>query len=346
VALRCKPLRMRSTKLPSGLLLTVLFAVLGGCAEQDPSGRPTATGTSSTSSAPEGPLALTNSCTSPEGFGVSYPRAWFTNDGSVVPECSQFSPDQFQVPEGTDERVAPITIFIDPVPFFRAATPDLETEQSRAPTVLDGRQAVRIDSTAGEDGFYPEGTRQIRYLVDLSDGEEAGDDSQTLFLDTVGTANFDFETSAGVLDRMAQTLTITAGEEPQNATTAVARYGGGGGAFSVVAEEDSGEICFRIPPEGEPGCTAEPTIGDVEFLELTLVGPRSVLAGSAGSQVFRIEARQTDGGRLNFLPAPIGDGENRGWALTAGSSEVSELIWYSINGRELGRQAVDQEPGS
>ena len=339
---------MKSAKLCAGLLSTVLFAVLGGCAQQDPAVQPTAGtgGTETPSPSPEGPLALTNRCTSPEGFSVSYPDAWFTNDGSVVPECSQFSPEQFQVPEGTDERVAPITIFIDPVPYFRAATPDLDTEQSRAPTVLDGRQAVRIDSTAGDDGFYPEGTRQIRYMVDLSDGEDAGDEPETMFLDTVGTANFDFETNVGVLDRMARTLTITAGEEPQNADTVVARYGGGGGAFSVVAEEDSGEICFRIPPEGEPDCTGEPTIGDVEVVELTLVGPRAVLAGSAGSQVFRIEARQIDGNPLNYLPVPIGEGEHRGWALTAGSSEVSELIWYGINGRELGRRAVDQPADS
>lgn len=330
---------MTSTRLRAGLVLTAVFAVVAGCGQQDPAVQPTATGT--TAPSPEDPLALTNRCTSPEGFSVSYPESWFTNDGTVVSECSQFSPEQFKVPDGTDERVAPITIFIDPVPYFRAATPNRDTEQSRAPTVLDGRQTVRIGSTADDDGFYAEGTRQAMYLVDLSGDGGAGDGSETIFLDTVGTPNFDFGTNVEILDRMARTLTITAGEEPDNADTAVARYGGGGGAFSVVAEEESGEICLRIPPEGRPSCTGEPAAEDVEVLELTLVGPRGVLAGSAGRQVFRIEARRPDDNPLNYLPVPLGDGDSRGWALTAGASEVTELIWYGIDGTELGRQAVD-----
>ncbi|CAN5755359.1 hypothetical protein BH23ACT12_BH23ACT12_12810 [soil metagenome] len=48
-----------------------------------------------------------------------------------------------------------------------------------------------------------------------------------------------------------------------------------------------------------------------------------------------------EGGPLYYLTVPIGEGEHRGWALSAVPSEVSELIWYSIHGRELGRQPVN-----
>lgn len=107
-------------------------------------------------------------CERPEGYSVSYPASWFTSSGDVVPECGQFSPEEFEVARG-DERVAPITIFIDPVEFFRAANPDSEfsTEIGRASTVIDGRRAVRVEQESTGKGFYADGTRQSLYIIDL-----------------------------------------------------------------------------------------------------------------------------------------------------------------------------------
>lgn len=337
-----------ATATPRLALATAALMVLASCTGEEPAPDPTATATATATadpapadtSSPEGRPVLSSSCTNPEGFSLSYPEGWFTNDGSVVSECSQFSPEQFDVPRGTDERVAPITAFIDPVPFARAAAPGPDQEQSRASAVIDGRQAVRIEKIASGDALYPAGTRQVMYLVDLSPGTDS-EDARTLFLDTLDVGNFDYEANVPILDRMFRSLQVTAGEEPENAGRAVARYEGGGGAFTVIAEERDDEVCLRIPPEGEPSCVGEPTAGNIDTARLPLVGPENVLAGVAGEEVFRIDARQVDGDVLSFLPTAIAGGESRGWAFAGDAAEVEELIWFGLNGREIGRRSPD-----
>jgi len=254
---------------------------LVACNETAPEPDPTATQITPNGSdpsptgspSPDDPMALGSRCTNPEGFSVSYPHGWHINDGSVVSECSQFSPEEFEVPFGTDERVAPITIYIDPVPFSAAASPNEESEESRATTVIDGRQAVRIARTASESGFYPAGTRQAMYLVDLTSGASAEGDARTLFLDTIELGDFEYEANVQILDRMARTLEITTGDRPDNADRAVARYEGGGGGFTVVAEARGSRICVRIPPEGEEYCLDAPPAGGINTARLELLGP-------------------------------------------------------------------------
>lgn len=277
-------------------------------------------------------------CYNPDGFSVSYPSDWFTNAGDVVPACSQFSPEQFQVPQ-TDDRVAPITAFVDAVEFFRAAPPQAETatELSRAATVIDGRQAVRVEQESTEQGIFGPGVLQTRYIVDLAIGT---DDTVpgTLFVDAVDLSGFDYSYSVRILDEMARSLSITAGDSP-DLPGVISRYEGGGGGFSVVADAADAHVCLRIPPEGEPSCVDYSAADAVHTTELPLVGPEDVLAGVAGDEVFRIDAYQADGDVISVLPAPISGTDSKGFAFSGGAAQITELRWFDVGGEEIGRRA-------
>ncbi len=149
---------------------------------------------------------LEASCTSPVGFSVSYPEMWETNEGGVVPECTLFDPEGFTVPDGTDERVAAITFYIAHVDYEEATSIDRDLVRDREIRSIDGRQAVRVESVAGEDGLVPEGTPVTRYYIDL--GVEEGETGQVLVADTIDYTRIDYEQSQEVLDRMAPTLEL------------------------------------------------------------------------------------------------------------------------------------------
>lgn len=332
-------------------LLMVVSMALVACSPDDtesPAASPDATQTATTASpassdaTPSPDFPDSARCESPEGYSVSYPSSWFTNSGEVVPECGQFSPEEFEVPQGTDERVAPITIYIDPVEFFRAASPnpDFSTESSRATTVIDGLQAVRVEQESTGEGLNPEGVEETIYMVDLSIGTDDTDPG-TLFLTTVDIGDFDYANNVEILDRMARSLQISAGDEPQEDLPVVARYEGGGGGFTLVAESTGEQICMRIPPEGDPSCLDAPNQQDVESMLLPLVGERQVLAGLAGNEVFRIEAHRSDGSVSSVLPTRISDTNLRGWAYATDGGDVEELIWFDLEGNELDAQTLE-----
>lgn len=271
-------------------------------------------------------------CDNPDGFSLAYPPSWAVNSGEVLPSCSLFDPEEFTVPEATDARVAAIWAQVDPIPFHEAAVPDPDTETSRAATVIDGFQAARVEQVSDGEGLYPEGTRLTIYMIDLSPGVDEG--PGTLFVDTLDLPGFEYERNVAVLDRMARTVTVTAG--PDAPPSLVARYEGGGGVVVVEARPQNGQVCLVIPPEGEPTCLPPPDQEGLETTSLVLLGERTVLAGLAGQNVFRVEAHQTDGSVIGFLPAPIPDTDMRGWGFTFGPDEVDRLMWYAIDGRELG----------
>lgn len=333
-------------RLTAALFLAALLTLIGcgdgtGSAGDTPSPAGSPTGpAASPSVTPDGEFAEATRCDSPEGYSVSYPASWHTNTGEVVPECGQFAPEPFEVPAGTDERVAPVTIFIDPVEFFRAASPDSETstELSRATTVIDGRQAVRLEQESTGEGLYPAGVEQTIYVVDLAIGTDDTDPG-TLFMTTVDLTEFDYSQSVAVMDRMARTMRITAGDQPEE-ENAVARFEGGAGGFTLVAEATQGQTCLRIPPGGQPACLDNPGSDGVAATQLTLIGPETVLGGLAGPDVFRVDAHQSDGDVLSVLPAGISGTGVRGWAPGGDGSGVTDLRWFDIEGNELGRSTL------
>lgn len=269
-------------------------------------------------------------CESAEGFAVSYPATWSTNDGDGVAGCTQFHPEPFEVPTGTDERVAAITAYVDQVPFHEAAAPDPERDADRAATAIDGLQAVRL-SFETADGLWPEGTPITTYVVDLSPGVDEG--PGTLFLDTVGLPTFDYDRNQAVLDRIAHTIEVTREDVPA-ADDVVARYEGGGGAFTVEGTVRDDEVCLRIPPEGDEACADVPGAGDVRTITLTDLEP--ILAGVTGPEVFRVTGEREDGSTTTVLPAPLEGADVRGFAFTSGPDEFVRLRTFDRAGAELG----------
>ena len=269
-------------------------------------------------------------CASPEGFTLGRPAAWTSNDGDVVPACTQLHPEPFEVPMGTDERVAAITAFIDAVPFVDVAAPDPDREAERAATTIDGLQAVRLAFETGDDSLWPAGTPITLYAIDVSPG--AGGRPGTLLLDTVGLPQFDYERNQVVLDRVARSVEVTL-DEVSTAADVVARYEGGGGGFTVHGEVTGSQACLRIPPGGESACAGVPGDDELHTVELRDLGP--VLAGVTGGEVFAVTAERRGGESSTFLPAPIGDTGTRGFAFTFGPGDVVRLRSYDVAGVEL-----------
>lgn len=202
-------------------LLTLCFAALvlvAACGDDDTapasSGetRPATTEetTTSTTSEPSmtstteagGGVELSQSCTSPDGFTISYPGDW-----EAVSDCGQFGPAPLEEPEpATDERTGVISAFVDPVPFEQVSTP-ADTEQARARTSVDGFPAVRIESVTSGEGLYPAGTEAVRWMVDLSMGPDDG--PGTLFVTAFDLGyDIDFDDAVPVLDAMARSIEI------------------------------------------------------------------------------------------------------------------------------------------
>ncbi|MGY1826001.1 AMIN-like domain-containing (lipo)protein [Blastococcus sp. SYSU DS0541] len=158
---------------------------------------------------PSDGVTLGETCTSPAGFAIDHPSDWSVNAGETVPSCSRFSPQDFDVPDATDVRVAAIAVSVEPVPFDRV-TQGQPGEQARRELTVDDRDAVRIERTATGEGFWPEGMPSTRYAIALEDGENG---PRTLVADTVGLPRFDYERNVAVLDAMIETLDLDAAPE-------------------------------------------------------------------------------------------------------------------------------------
>lgn len=290
----------------------------------DGSDQPTSTDNASTStSEPSSPaIELTESCPSTEGFSISYPEDWSTNDSNIVAPCTMFDPEPFEVQDGTDARFAAINAYVDQVPFTDA----LPASDDRSVTAIDGHQAVRVDGAADGQGLYDDGTRYTRYLVDV-------EDQQTLILDLidVGLDDGAFEQLRPTLDRMARSLTI---EGQTSGDSVVARFSGGGAPFSVTATPDDDQLCLETAPEGDEYCFAAPAPDGVGFAAVDGSAIDAVI-GVAGNEVFRIVATLDDDEEMAVLPVRATDTGIGGWALPIAAQRVTALTWFDLAGNQL-----------
>lgn len=134
-----------------------------------------------------------------------------------------FDPNSFTVPEGTDERVAVINVYVENVDYSTVTSSiDSDLVRDREIRSIDGRGAVRIEREAGDDGIVPQGTLITSYYVDL--GSETGETGQVLVADTLDYTTVDYQRSQEVLEKMVPTLQIdreaTAGVDPVGEFTA------------------------------------------------------------------------------------------------------------------------------
>lgn len=268
--------------------------------------------TSTTSTTMPDPTADWTRCENPDGFSLSYPQDWSTNAGAVVGECSQFDPEPFTVPAGTDERVVAITAFVDPVAYAEVAAPGDEVD--RAVTTVDGHQALRIEAAGSE--FFGEDTAATRYLIDLS--ADANAEPRTLFLDTIELSGMAYEENVEILDRMVRTIEIdgaSTGDTGAESEDVVARYGGGGTPFAAGGELQGTEPCLTVPLDGDPETTCFSAPGPESIRIADLSGELlDVVGGVAGSEVFRVDAELASG-TMSYLPVPIGGSDVAGWIL-------------------------------
>jgi hypothetical protein len=288
----------------------------------------TTTSITTTTAPGEASLEPAVRCESPEGYAISYPEGWSTNSGDVVAECGQFHSERFEVPDGTDERVAAVTAYVDPVPFAEVAAPDDTRDADRAVTAVDGLQAVRLEYETGSDGLWPEGTPITLYAIDVGTESE----ERTLLVDTVGLSGFDYERNQEVLDRMIRSLDVDM-DGVDDDPYVVARYEGGGGGFSVEAAASGDQACLRIPPEGEEVCTEVPAPDQLHTIQLENLEP--VLAGVTGDEVHAVTAERRDGTDFTALPAAIGDADVRGFSFTFDLDEIERFVLTDVRGNEL-----------
>ena len=298
------------------------------------SDQPTPTDSTSTStSAPSSPAnELAQACSSPEGFSISYPEDWSTNDGDIVAPCTMFDPEPFEVRDGTDARFAAIHAFVDQVPFTDVLP---ASDGDRSVTAIDGHQAVRVDGAADGEGLYDAGTRYTRYLVDV-------EDQQTLILDLidVGLDDGEYEQLRPTLDRMARSLTI---EGQTGEDTVVARFEGGGAPFSVTAGADDDQLCLETAPEGDEYCFAATASDGVGFAAVDGSAIDGVI-GVSGNDVFRIVATLDDGEEMAVLPVRATDSGMRGWALPVNAQRVTTLTWFDLAGNQLESAGMPNSP--
>ena len=245
-------------------------------------------------------------CTSADGFTVSYPSDWWASTGELA--CGSFAPTELHLAPNTDVT-APVMIFADPVEFETVVSPSQSREElSRAVTTLDGRQAVRIVSNV-EEGLYAPGTEVTSYFVEL---EPIDEEPRTLIATTADVGDYEYERNAALLDEMFRTIEL---DEP-GPENLVAMFRGGGAPFEVTAVDDSGsQICLAVSPGESRACLTAPAgnrvVGDI-------VG--DVIVGLSGPDVFRVEVE--DG--LSFLPVELDSGTHA-WAAPFDGTDFEVL---------------------
>lgn len=131
-----------------------------------------------------------------EGYVLSRPADWHVGDTQLP--CSAMDADQEPLagePEARSE--AAVLIEHQEVPFDTAAASPPEGEEvvSAERATVDGRDAVRRETRAGDRSDLPEGTRITRWTVDLRAG-------RALVARTTDLGGADYHHRQDVLDRM------------------------------------------------------------------------------------------------------------------------------------------------
>ena len=148
--------------------------------------------------------ALGQSCTNDEeGYTVSYPADWHTNDGSVVTTCRLFDAEPVEVEPAT-EADEPVLLDVEPVEFDQAAQGGQGEEVlSRRATTVAGREAVRLETEAGQDApLRDPGDRDVRWVVRLA--------PRRTFIATARAANtVAYDEAVEVVDAMMQSVSFT-----------------------------------------------------------------------------------------------------------------------------------------
>jgi hypothetical protein len=246
-----------------------------------------------------------------EGYVLSRPADWHVGDVPVP--CGAFDPESDALDRGSgDESQPAVLIEHRDVPFDRAAAgpPEGEDALSTTEQTIDGRDAVRHETRAGDASSFPAGTRVTRWTVDLrADRTMVATTTDLGDGDGDGGGDGDYGMRQEVLDGIVTSIDWvepgTTGEgrdpvgEPDAGPTASGDYPRSGsdpasladvrtegheGFDRVVVELSGAEVpSYRVaavepPIERDDGDGTAPVAGEA-FLEIRL-SPASVLDAS------------------------------------------------------------------
>lgn len=107
------------------------------------------------------------------GFEVAYPKDWFTTYNNPNSQCMFFAPYSFVLPESTQSagEITPITITIEHVEEWENTVKlyqnpnDLYSVVDSENLQINGRSAIKVQSTTTGSGSLPRGFRRITYLI-------------------------------------------------------------------------------------------------------------------------------------------------------------------------------------
>lgn len=200
----------------AALVLAALaaFLVLGGSDGDDDVGvlSPTTsatipatptTGTPSTADADS--LRLDETCTSPEGWTISYPAGWSTELAFEGWQCGLFDPTPFTI--DPDSEVPDVEVMVTSAAFTfddsltQYLDPEYAEVVSSRDLVIDGRRAVALDTVQRQEiGSQPAGTRRFAVLVEWGD--------RTLFVSTDSASADDYDRDTELVLAMATTVSL------------------------------------------------------------------------------------------------------------------------------------------
>jgi hypothetical protein len=205
-----------------------------------------------------------------EGYVLSRPADWHVGDRSVP--CSAFDPDPDALDGGSGDAAPPaVLIEHQDVPFNRAAAGSAGGEGvvSAVEETIDGREAVRHETRAGEGDSVPAGTRITRWTVDLRAG-------RSLVASTMDLGDADHGSRQEVLDRIVTSIRWaepgTTGEgrdpvgEPNAGPAASGGYPRAGGEPALLADvrSESHEGFDRVVVELTGGAVPNYRVSPVE----------------------------------------------------------------------------------
>ncbi len=185
----------------SAILLAAGAAVLlAGCGDRpgergagDPASAPAANGTVSSDTV----MAARWDCANPpDGYYLEYPAGWRTNRADILPLCSVFHPDEFEIPRESEMPAEfAVTIGFEEIA-FASLTGEMfgRREISRRNVRVDGREGVAILSESTGEGLYDAGMRAYQYFVDLG--------TTTMVATTYDVGEPYFERRRQILDAM------------------------------------------------------------------------------------------------------------------------------------------------
>ena len=142
-------------------------------------------------------------CEHPEDIQVSYPEGWHVNSGGTLPACSAFDPEPFEVPDATEFLEAAALLSVEQIDFETITGPNARAGEvlNERDQLIDGQDALRIETESTGDALLPEGLRSTRWFVLLGE-------TRTLTLTTHQVEGNDYERNRRVLDQMAQRLQL------------------------------------------------------------------------------------------------------------------------------------------